>query len=155
MAAKNDFININNARLDEQKAVMEEIGQHHHCPFCRENLLKYHKQPILKEGQYWLLTKNQWPYAHTLAHYLFIYKDHATHLAELTPEAGRELFQMAAELEKEQKFQGGGLAMRFGDTDHSAGTVNHLHAQLIIPDIDDPSFEPVRLKIGLQWEKRR
>lgn len=152
---KNDFININNAREDKQIEVMRQIADQAHCPFCEENLHRYHKNPILKEGQYWLVTKNQWPYPHTKHHLLIIYKKHATRLADLASEAGTELFALIKELEREFAFEGGGLALRFGDTDYSAGTVNHLHAQLIVPDIMDPDFEPVRVKLGLQWERRK
>jgi diadenosine tetraphosphate (Ap4A) HIT family hydrolase len=151
---KNNFINLNNARQDEQIAVMQEIAKEGHCPFCEENLRRYHQQPILKEGRFWLATLNQWPYPHTKQHFLLIYRQHATCLAELDPAAGEELFTFARELEKEYQIAGGGLAMRFGDTDFSAGTVNHLHVQLIAPDALAPDFEPVRVKLGLQREKR-
>lgn len=152
---KNAFINLNNARETEQIKVMQKIADQAHCPFCSENLRLYHRQPILKEGEYWLATKNQWPYPHTKHHLLLIYKAHATKLADLHPAAGAELFTLIQELEQEFAFEGGGLALRFGDTDFSAGTVNHLHVQLIVPDALAEDFEPVRVKLGLQWEKRR
>lgn len=152
---KNDFINLNNARVDEQIKVMQKIAEEAHCPFCEENLRLYHQQPILKEGQFWLVTGNQWPYKHTKHHLLLIYKAHATKLADLEIAAGAELFTLVKELEQEFNFEGGGLALRFGDTDFSAGTVNHLHAQLIVPDAMAADFEPVRVKLGLQWEKRK
>ncbi len=142
------FVDLDNARLDEQKQVMQEIQNQEHCPFCLENLRKYHKQEILKEGKYWLITPNQWPYEHTKIHYLAIYKTHAEHLQEIEPAAGAELIQFFAEIEKAEKIPGGGLALRFGSTDYSAGTVRHIHAQFIVPDIDQPDFEPVRFKIG-------
>src|SRR5258706_13991536 len=61
---KNRFINMGTIRRKDQRDVMQEIEKQGHCPFCRENLDKYHKNPILKEGKYWLLTENQWPYEH-------------------------------------------------------------------------------------------
>jgi diadenosine tetraphosphate (Ap4A) HIT family hydrolase len=153
MSKKNNYIDLDNAREDEQRAVMENIAGANHCPFCRENLVKYHQQAILKEGKFWLLTRNQWPYKNTRHHFLLIYKSHATKLSELSPSAGEELFAIAAEVEQEFNLQGGGLAMRFGDTDYSAGTVNHIHVQLIEPDIDAPDFEPTRIKLGKNKEK--
>lgn len=155
MTNKNSFININNAREDDQVEVMQKIADQAHCPFCPENLRLYHKQPILKEGQYWIVTNNQWPYKHTKHHLLLIHKTHVTRLTDLTSEAGAELFDFIKELEQELQIQGGGLALRFGDTDFSAGTVNHLHAQLVEPDIMAADFEPVRIKLGLQWERRK
>lgn len=142
------FVDLENARVDEQRQVMQEIIDQNHCPFCMDNLRKYHKQQILKEGTYWILTPNQWPYEHTRVHLLAILKQHAEKLSEIPPEAGKELFEMIAWAEKEFNVAGGGVAMRFGDTNYSAGTVNHIHAQFIVPDLDNPNFQPVRVKIG-------
>jgi len=142
------FVDLDNARLDEQRQVMQEIVSQEHCPFCMENLRKYHKQQILKDGKYWILTPNQWPYDFTKVHLLAILKEHATTLAEIPAEAGHELFEMMTWAEKEFKTPGGAIGMRFGDTSHSAGTVNHIHAQFIIPDLEKPGFVPVRFKIG-------
>lgn len=145
---KNKYANARNSRLGEQRRVMDDIISRGHCPFCSENLLKYHKQPIIKNGKFWILTKNQWPYKNTKLHLLAIYKKHAVKLSEINPEAGKELLSMFKWVEKKYKVPGGGFAMRFGDTSHSAGTVNHIHAQFILPDIKNPKYEPVRFKIG-------
>lgn len=146
--AKKQFVDLDNAREDEQKKVMKEIISADHCPFCLDNLKKYHKQPIIKEGKYWLLTNNQWPYKHTRYHLLAIYKEHATNLSELDPNSGKELLEFMQWLEKKYKIVGGGFAMRFGDTNYSAGTINHIHVQFIQPDLKSSKYEPVRIKIG-------
>jgi diadenosine tetraphosphate (Ap4A) HIT family hydrolase len=145
---KNQHVDVDNSRLDEQRQQMEKILAAGHCPFCSENLETYHTPAILKESTHWLVTKNQWPYEHTKHHFLLIYKEHVTTLAHMHPDAGKELLELAQWLEKEYQVPGGGLAMRFGDTDYSAGTVAHIHAQFLVPDIQDTSFEPVRIKIG-------
>lgn len=143
-----DFVDIKNARYEDQREIMEHIATAGHCPFCSENLKKYHKQPIIFNGQYWIATKNQWPYKYTRVHILLILKEHIESVSELSPEAGAEMIDIAAKLAKQYNVAGGGLAMRFGDTRFSAGTVRHLHAQFIVPDVDAPNFEPVRIKIG-------
>ena len=147
---KNQFIDVDNSRFDEQRSVMKKIMAAGHCPFCWENLQKYHKLPILKEGQYWRLTTNQWPYTHTQIHLLAILKEHKETLSELDPQCGQELIEMFAWAEKNFSVPGGGFVIRFGDTDYSAGTVAHLHAQFLVPDIHDPDYDskPVRVKIG-------
>lgn len=149
------FVDLDNAREDEQRQVMQDIVQAEECPFCLENLRKYHKQPILKETGFWLVTTNQWPYDHTKHHFLLIYKPHSEHLSELDPAAGRELLELVQWLEKEYHVPGGGWAMRFGDTNYSAGTVAHLHVQFVVPDVDAPDFEPTRIKIGKNKERGR
>ncbi len=153
---KTTFIDLDNARVDEQRRVMEKIREADHCPFCLGNLRAYHKEPFIKEGQFWILTKNQWPYVHTSVHLLFIYKQHVEKLTGIAPEAGTELIQLSQWAESEYKMPGGGLAMRFGDTDYSAGTVAHLHAQLLVPDIAalDYDDDPVKVTIGKTWKKR-
>jgi diadenosine tetraphosphate (Ap4A) HIT family hydrolase len=145
---KNQHVDLDNARVDEQRQVMQEIIDADHCPFCSENLAKYHTQPILKEGKFWLVTTNQWPYTFTKLHLLFIHKNHITTLQEMDPAAGKELIELAQWAEAAYQVPGGGLAMRFGDTDYSAGTVAHLHAQFLVPDIEAEGYEPVRIKIG-------
>jgi len=147
------FVDIDNAREEEQTQVMEQILAADHCPFCEENLRQYHKQPIIRQTDHWLLTKNQWPYDHTSHHFLIIYREHVEQLQALDPAAGQELFELIAWAEKEFNLPGGGVAMRFGDTRYSAGSVAHLHVQLLVPDIDDPDYEPVRVKIGKSPEK--
>lgn len=143
-------VDLDNARVDEQRAVMEQIIEDDQCPFCLENLRQYHKEPILQETNHWILTPNQWPYQNTQLHLLAIYKDHATQLRHLKPAAGRELIKLFQWVEAEYNVPGGGWAMRFGDTDYSAGTVNHIHAQFLVPDIHASNYaeKPVRLKIG-------
>lgn len=147
---KSAFVDLDNAREDEQKKVMKQIIAAGHCPFCLENLKKYHQQPILKDGKFWILTVNQWPYRHTKLHLLAIYKTHVENLAGLDPEAGKELFEILQWAEKKYQVPGGGFVIRFGDTNYSAGTVAHIHAQFLMPDITDPTYneKPVRIKIG-------
>ncbi len=143
---KNRFINISTIRRADQRAVMEQIR-----PFCRENIEKYHKNPILKEGKFWILTDNQWPYEHIKHQMLAIHKTHVEHLSELDPEAGKELFEMFAEATKERGMTGGGVAMRFGSSEHGnyGSTVLHIHAHLIEPNLETLGPEEAwRFKFG-------
>ncbi|PIR59223.1 MAG: hypothetical protein COU69_01400 [Candidatus Pacebacteria bacterium CG10_big_fil_rev_8_21_14_0_10_56_10] len=142
------FVDISNARHDDQRDVMRRIIAAGHCPFCRQNLERYHTPPIIKEGKYWLITTNKWPYRHTRHHWLLIGLEHWESFAEAPAAAGAELFELVAWLERQHNLPGGGVAIRFGDTDYSAGTVKHLHAQVIIPDIEADDFQPTRFKIG-------
>lgn len=147
-SSNTQYVDLDNARLDEQKKVMQEIIDQGHCPFCLENLSKYHKKPILKEGSYWIVTENQWPYDNVKWQLLAISKTHAETLPDIDSKAGEELLRFFSELITEHQIPGGAMAMRFGDTAYSAGTVKHLHAQFIWPDIEKSGFEPVRFKVG-------
>lgn len=136
--ANNPFINLSVTRRDDQRAVMQEIEKQGHCPFCRENLEKYHKAPIIKEGMYWVLTDNQWPYEKVKHQLLAVYKTHIEHLNEMAPEAGGELFALFSEEAKKRNIPGGGIAMRFGSSPHGSygSSVLHIHAHLIEPDLE-------------------
>src|SRR3989344_3245317 len=134
----NRFINVSTIRRDDQRAVMEEIKRQGHCPFCRENLDKYHKRPIIKKGKFWILTENQWPYEKTKHQLLAIYKTHIEHIKELDPRAGKELIEMFTDEAGKRDMEGGGIAMRFGSSKHGnfGSSVLHLHAHLIEPDLE-------------------
>ncbi len=139
---------MDNARHDDQRNVMEGIAQDGVCPFDEEYLAKYHKQPILRRGTYWVLTLNQWPYEHTRVHLLAIARQHVESIDELNAGAGEELFDHLRWAIKEYNIDFGGLAMRFGDVKHNGASVNHLHAHFIVPDKDKPADAKVKFKIS-------
>lgn len=134
---KTNFINMNAVRREDQRKVMRVIEAEGHCPFCIENLEKYHKNPILKEGKFWLLTDNQWPYEKIKHQLLAIYKTHIEHIKEMEPEAGKELLEMFNEVCRERNIEGGGVAIRFGKSEYGnyGSSVLHIHAHLIEPDL--------------------
>ena len=138
-------------RREDQRRVMEEIREAGHCPFCRENLETYHENPILKEGNFWIVTDNQWPYEKVNHQLLAIYQTHIEHISDMDPEAGEELFNFFQEIAAARGIPGGGLAMRFGSSDNGnyGSSVKHLHAHLIEPDLASlESDEAWRFKFG-------
>ena len=68
-----------------------------------QNLSEYHKKPIIKEGKYWILTDNQWPYKKIKHQVLAIYKNHIEHIEEIDPEAGKELIGLFQEESKKSR----------------------------------------------------
>lgn len=142
------FVNLSNARNDHQREVMSEIVENQECPFCPEALHKYHKQPILRSGEHWIVTPNQWPYDNTRVHLLAITAYHAERLTDLQPGSFDELQSHFAWAEQEFKIAAGGLAMRFGDTTSNGATVRHLHSHLIAPQDGLTREQKVRFKIG-------
>jgi diadenosine tetraphosphate (Ap4A) HIT family hydrolase len=156
MNVKNKFIQKDNSRTEHQKVVMEQINEEGHCPFCRENLDKYHKKPIIALGEFWLLTDNQWPYENTKNQLLAIYKKHIEHITEMEAGAGDELIKLFSAEAKKRNIPGGALCMRFGSNPEKGNygsTVLHLHAHLIEPDLENPSKEKVKFKIGQPKEE--
>jgi diadenosine tetraphosphate (Ap4A) HIT family hydrolase len=134
----NAYVNLNNARNEDQRKVMQEIAQNDHCPFCIENLAKYHKNPIIKEGKFWRLTDNQWPYKKVKHQLLAIYKTHIEHIKDMDPMAGSELMEMFKEEAVKRNIVGGGIAIRFGTNPEFGdygSTVAHIHAHMFEPDL--------------------
>ncbi len=138
MSDSNKYINLRAVRREDQRVVMEEIKKQEHCPFCIENLSKYHKNPILKEGKFWLLTENQWPYEKVKHQLLAIYKTHIEHIKDMDPEAGKELIEFFSEEAEKRNIEGGGLAIRFGKSTNGnyGSSVLHIHAHLVEPDLE-------------------
>jgi diadenosine tetraphosphate (Ap4A) HIT family hydrolase len=135
--SKKQLVNLNHARSDNQRGVMEQIIKDGVCPFCIENLTLYHKSPIIKEGKFWILTDNQWPYEKVRHQLLAIYKTHIEHISEVEPGAAEELFRLFSDEAKKRNIKGGGLAIRFGSSEDGnyGSSVLHLHAHLIEPDL--------------------
>lgn len=146
--ADKKHVNLDNARLNEQRQVMETIVQDDVCPFCPDSLKKYHKEPIIAEGKYWTITTNQWPYEHTDAHFLLIARQHVETVTDLAPGAFEELGQHIQALVRDNQLQYGGIAMRFGDIRYTGATVNHLHAHLLQAAKDIPADTKLKFKFS-------
>jgi ATP adenylyltransferase len=145
---KKVFVDIKNARVAEQREVMEKILADGNCPFCSQNLFLYHKKPVLKEGMFWILTENQWPYENTKIHFLAIYKSHAEDLVDISYEAGAELLELFQWVTLNYSVPGGAMVMRFGDMKYSAGSVRHIHAHFLQPEIENKNYKALQFQIG-------
>lgn len=145
---ENAHVELGNARHDDQIKVMKDSLDKGVCPFCSENLARYHKMDILKSGEHWLLTYNQWPYENTQLHLLAITKYHANSLSDVKPGGAEELFDMLRWAEAEFKVEFGGIGMRFGDIKKSGATIDHLHAHFIVPKENLSNEEKVKFKIS-------
>jgi len=138
-----------NARTEEQKNLMAQIEADGVCPFCAEHFKKYHPKPILKETDSWFVTTNMSPYEGTKHHFLFVYKPaHIRKPEEMSPTDITDLFSLIAWVTTTYEIMGGSFFMRFGDTRYTAGSVEHLHAQLLTGDMRDDQTEKIRVPLG-------
>ncbi len=145
------FVNLDNARVEEQYKIMEIIQEEGFCPFCPENISKSQLKPVIKQGKYWHIRENQWPYENTRTHLIIIHNTHVEKLSEISPEAAKEFFELAKWVEDKYQILGGAIGLRFGDFHLNGGTVFHLHVHIITADItnrDDPGYQPVRFRVG-------
>lgn len=141
-------VNLDNARHDDQRQIMETIVGDDVCPFCMENLKKYHQRPILAEGDHWLVTTNQWPYEHTQAHFLLIAKRHIETVTDLESGAFEELGGHIQRLVRDNGLDYGGIAMRFGDARYTGASVNHLHVHALQAAKDLPDGAKLKMKFS-------
>lgn len=148
MAAKKRTVNLSHARTQFQRDVMERIKKDGVCPFCEDHFLTYHTKPIIKRGKHWILTENFQPYEGTKHHLLAVSRKHTTTFANLTPAAHAELLKLFGSEIKKRGIKGGAMFMRFGDTDYTGGSVEHLHAQLISGIKRGKNAEPMPTSLG-------
>ena len=145
------FVNLANTRQRPgtiYKNIISKIREDGVCPFCPQYLKKYHKRPIIKTSQHWILTENMYPYQGTTHHLLFIHKKHIEHIAELSPAAWQELSRLAAWVTKKRAIKGGALVMRFGNTAYTGASVSHLHAGIIAGPGERTKHTPIMFRVG-------
>ena len=124
-------VNLSHTRTTFQREVMERIVRDKVCPFCEKYFLRYHTKPIIKKGTHWIITENFQPYEGSKHHLLAVSRKHVADFSKLSAVAHAELFALFAAEAKKRKIPGGTILMRYGDTDYTGGSVEHLHAHLI------------------------
>ncbi|HSX01468.1 MAG TPA: HIT family protein [Candidatus Saccharimonas sp.] len=136
-----------NARTDEQRAKMVRLEESGICMFCPEHLAAEQEGPIIEEADYWAVTFNQFPYAGSRLHFLLLPKQHITDVADLSPEAWMELGWLLRVLRLRFEFEHYGFFVRNGHPAHTAGTIFHVHAHVVVGDTNDPAHEPIKVKL--------
>ncbi|MDO8510167.1 MAG: hypothetical protein Q7S15_00890 [bacterium] len=132
----NDLGTIENSRTpDQYRHMLATIGKGI-CPFCSLVLCK---GEVLREGLFWRIWHNPFPYEHHAYHFVVAHKEHKTDILDLTAGEWAELGEFNQWAIRKFKLPGGGLVMRFGDPAFNAGTIRHLHAHIQNPDLRGPA----------------
>ncbi|MBI2053067.1 MAG: dihydrofolate reductase [Candidatus Ryanbacteria bacterium] len=144
------FVNLEYARHEDQRAIMEGISQQGICPFCPENRVPGEILEPLRRGNYWTLVPNRWPYKFTSLHAMLIIERHIRFFDELKPEEVMELTELLGWARKTYGLTAYSLGLRCGDPHLTGGTVDHLHIHLVVasPEMDKPGYERVRFPMG-------
>lgn len=140
--------NLASARHEAQKQQMKDLQKRGVCAFCWESLAKEHREPIELQTDYWVVTKNDYPYDDTKLHLLLIPKEHVHILGKLSPAARADMVETVVKIEAKWKLTHYAIGMRSGDMRHTGGTVEHLHAHIVVGDTLKPNHEPVRFKMS-------
>jgi ATP adenylyltransferase len=134
------------ARTPEQRAYMEELEAAGICVFCPEHVAAHHRQPIEFSGEHWYVTRNDYPYPGTAAHYLIVPHRHVTSFDQLPDEAGAELWAIKRRLRAELAPLATATVERSGDMRFNGGSVAHLHTHFVA--LDAAPAATVRFKVS-------
>lgn len=144
------FMMMEHARTSDQYHVMSRIASERVCSFCPEHRGLNDLMPCLRQGRFWSLRPNRWPYENAWLHLLLILERHAENMSDLTAEEWTELHEHLSWIEKKYELSGGAIGIRFGDPRMNGATVDHLHVHLIVADQDTsvPGYQRVRFAMG-------
>jgi diadenosine tetraphosphate (Ap4A) HIT family hydrolase len=144
------ILNLKNARVPHQEKQMKRILARGICPFCKKYFAEYHAASILKEGKYWFITKNDYPYEGSSQHWLLVHKKHIATVQEITKKGFEELGEFLSWVEKNFNIQGGSFVMRFGDINYTGATISHLHAHVVVGSRQTKKSVGIKVKVGFQ-----
>jgi diadenosine tetraphosphate (Ap4A) HIT family hydrolase len=140
--------NHKEARFKEQAARMKSLEERAVCAFCPENIVGETTSPIELETAFWLVKANDFPYDHTKHHFLVIPKTHVSTISQLPDAFLSDFLGVIKKVEKRFKLKSYAVTMRSGDMRYNGGSVEHLHAHIIVGDTGNPNHEPVRFKVS-------
>jgi diadenosine tetraphosphate (Ap4A) HIT family hydrolase len=139
---------MRHARGAAQKQKMQQLIEREICAFCEEHFEEYHDNPIEFQTDHWIVSKNDYPYKRTSLHLLVVSKKHAMTFGEMSAEARADFMEAVAEIEARWKLPSYAIGIRVGDPARNGGTVEHIHAHVVVGSTDDPEHEPVRFKMS-------
>ena len=141
--------NFDTARTPEQIEKMKVLEASNICAFCPEHFEEFHDHPIEFQTDHWIVAKNDYPYEHTTTHLMLFAKEHVSALRDLSRAARQEYMDVLARIEEEFNLPSFGVGMRVGDFRYNGGSVDHLHAHVIVGDFSDPAnHHKVRFKMS-------
>lgn len=145
---KKKFVNQRFAGKNKGYAeTIQKIKKAGHCPFCPENFI-YHEKPIIKRSGTWFITESSHPYKNSKYHFLIIGMKHKESILDLEISDFKSIRMLARYVIKKYGIRGGGLMLRFGDTNYTGATVAHLHFHLISPNFKKRKSVSVNFPIG-------
>lgn len=103
------------------------------CHFCDPLDEKVNK--VIQVSGAWRMWVNQFALKHTSPHLIMAPKQHVGPHDQITPADFSDMGKLFAWAQREFSIKGGGFVMRFGPPALNAGSVLHLHANLIVPDL--------------------
>ena len=139
------------ARSEDQRRYMERLEGDRICIFCPEHVAEFQSEPVEFSGEHWYVTKNAYPYAGTVAHYLIVANRHVSAFDELPDAAGAELWAIKRRLKAQLAPAATATIERSGRMALNGGSVAHLHTHFVVLDADPATT--VRFRVSAQSER--
>jgi ATP adenylyltransferase len=138
--------NLDAARGEDQRERMRALEAEGVCVFCRQHADRLQSEPVEHEGEHWYVTRNDFPYEGTEAHYLIVARRHVRRFEELPDEAGAELWRIRRELAARIGAVAYATIERSGDMRFNGGSVAHLHVHLVA--LEPEPAQTVRFRVS-------
>jgi len=116
------------------------------CIFCPEHAERLQREPVEYTGEHWYVTRNDFPYEGTAAHYLIVARRHVSSFEELPDEAGTELWRIRRELAASLGAPAYATVERSGDMRLNGGSVAHLHVHFVA--LEPEPAKTVRFRVS-------
>jgi diadenosine tetraphosphate (Ap4A) HIT family hydrolase len=149
-ASADSLYHLPAARGPEQRGRMEELEAAGICVFCPEHFAAHHREPVELSGEHWYVTRNDYPYAGTRAHYLIVPHLHVCAFEQLPDAAGAELWALKRRLRERLRPLAVATVERSGDMRYNGGSVAHLHVHFVA--LDDAPERTVRFRVSRESE---
>ncbi|MBA3733517.1 hypothetical protein H0W91_04060 [Patescibacteria group bacterium] len=139
---------MDNARDPEQIRRMKALKESGRCYFCKEGSAEEKTLPvIINEGEYWYITKNDFPLDGSVHHYLIVPRRHVLQTYYLSPEERVELGGMEWWLAQDLKVSGYSMFVRSGDMSLTGATIDHCHYHFLVggvkPEVPEGEMVPL------------
>ena len=132
-----DLGTVRNSRSTAQREHMENTVGKGVCPFCQIDPELNH---IIMAGKFWNVWHNPFPYRYRRNHMILALKEHIVDVREMTSEMWAELGDLVKQVTRELGIEAGAVVMRFGDSQFTGSTLQHLHVHIDEPDGAGPAY---------------
>ncbi len=102
------------------------------CPFCKVEMRRRRRERV-EETDNWMLIQNEFPHKGTRKMLLIVPIEHVRRLEDLADGDWAEIGLLLKACNMRFNIEGGGVMWRFGDPRFNAGTVEHLHLNVVEP----------------------
>jgi dihydrofolate reductase/diadenosine tetraphosphate (Ap4A) HIT family hydrolase len=144
--ARSRLYDLDAARTEEQRAYMAGLEASGICIFCESYVQTHHAHPVEWTGEHWFVTRNAYPYAGAVAHYLVVPRRHVTSFADLPDAAGAELWAAKRWIRDRHPGLAFATVERSDDMRLNGGSVAHLHVHVVV--LDDAPSATVRFRVS-------